>query len=80
MYTAIKIINSFICLCVCVSARTLAPSRAKPSKTFPVDTQIYEIHQPPAHIPRVGSAKNARNRYFREYGILGLRNLTRGDP
>jgi len=76
MYTALKIIKWFIY----VFARALGPSRAKPSKTFPVDTQTYEIHQPPARILGIGSAKNARNRYFRQYGILGLENLTIGGP
>ena len=67
-------ICQFVCF-ICVHAS--GPSRAKPSKTFPVDTQIYEIHQPPAQIHVVGATKNRLKGYFYEYDILGLENLTR---
>ena len=58
--------------------RALGPSRAKSSKTFPFETQIYEYHPPPHHINVVGATKNRLKGYFHEYCILGLKNLTGG--
>ena len=70
--------SAYIYLCIYVLARALGPSRAIPSKTFPVDTQIYETHIPPAQIHGVGATKNRLKGYFHEYGILRLENLTGG--
>ena len=54
--------------------RTLAQPAAKPSKTNPDDTHIYEYHGPPAQTFGIGSTENGPNRYFRKYATWGAQN------
>ena len=58
--------------------RTLAQPAAKPSKTNPDDTHIYEYHGPPHHTNDIGSSENGPSCYFHNHGTWRAQNRIGG--